>query len=227
MINNIVNKLTVKNLIKLFCLVILFTPIDTIFADSHSPVYGGKLKSALASEGIRGFETWKDTTATETHIYSVIYDSFIKYDDNYNIAPNLFESWTTEDGITWIFNIRKGVKWHDGQDLTSNNFIDYINTVLDPKSGATTETVDIYKGSEYLSLDKHTLKLVLPSANVALLDSFTAQWLSRTSDFKPSKPIGTGPYKLKKWNRNQSIVLVKNENTSCNWYWINSTKRLI
>jgi peptide/nickel transport system substrate-binding protein len=214
MIKNIVNKLTVKNLIKLFCLVILFTPIDTIFADSHSPVYGGKLKSALASEGIRGFETWKDTTATETHIYSVIYDSFIKYDDNYNIAPNLFESWTTEDGITWIFNIRKGVKWHDGQDLTSNNFIDYINTVLDPKSGATTETVDIYKGSEYLSLDKHTLKLVLPSANVALLDSFTAQWLSRTSDFNPSKPIGTGPYKLKKWNRNQSIVLVKNEN-----YW--------
>ena len=71
-LNNIVNKLTVKNLIKLFCLVILFTPIDTIFADSHSPVYGGKLKSALASEGIRGFETWKDTTATETHIYSVM-----------------------------------------------------------------------------------------------------------------------------------------------------------
>ena len=216
MINNIVNKLTVKNLIILFCLVILFTPVNSIFADGHSPVYGGKLKSALASQGIRGFETWKDTTGTETHIYSVIYDSFVKYDDDYNIAPSLFESWSTEDGITWIFNIRKGVKWHDGKALTSNDFLDYINTVLDPKSGATTETVDIYKGSEFSAIGQYKLKLKLPSANVALLDSFSAQWLSRPSDFNPNKPIGTGPYKLKKWNRNQSIVLVKNEN-----YWDN------
>ena len=93
----------------------------------------------------------------------------------------------------------------------SNDFLDYINTVLDPKSGATTETVDIYKGSEFSAIGQYKLKLKLPSANVALLDSFSAQWLSRPSDFNPNKPIGTGPYKLKKWNRNQSIVLVKNE----------------
>ncbi len=212
--NNNRNKITANSLIILFGMMIFFALSDNVFADSRTPVYGGKLRSALASQGIRGFETWKDTTGTETHIYTVLYDSFVKYDDHYNIAPSLFESWTTKDGITWIFNIRKGVKWHDGEALTSKNFIDYIDTVLDQKSGATTETVDIYKGSKYLALDQHTLKLILPSANVALLDSFSAQWLSRPSDFNPNKPIGTGPYKLKKWNRNQSIVLVKNDK-----YW--------
>ncbi len=181
---------------------------------SVGPFYGGSITSAMAAQGIRGFETWQDTTGNETHVYTALYDTFVRYDDLYQIAPGLFESWVTDDAQTWTFNVRQGVLWHDGVELTAQHFVDYFDTVQDPESGAASETIDLYEGTTYEAVDDYTVQLVLPQPNAALLDGFTAQWLSRTSDFDPEQPVGTGPFKLVEWNRNQSIELVRNDD-----YW--------
>jgi len=181
---------------------------------SIGPFYGGSITSAMGTQGIRGFETWQDTTGNETHVYTALYDTFVRYNDQYQITPGLFESWVTEDAQTWVFNVRQGVMWHDGVELTAQHFIDYFDTVQDPESGAASETIDLYEGATYEALNDYTIQKVLTQPNAALLDGFTAQWLSRTSDFNPTQPVGTGPFKLIEWNRNQSIKFVRNDD-----YW--------
>jgi len=178
------------------------------------PVYGGSLVSALGTTGIRGFKTWQDTTGNETHVYTVLYDTFVRYDDEYNLVGGLFESWETEDAQTWVFRVRKGVKWHDGVELVAQHVIDYIDTVLDPEAGAASETSDLFEGASYEALDKYTVKLVLPRPDAALLDGLTAQWLCRVEDFDESHPIATGPFKFVEWKRNEYIKFERNED-----YW--------
>ena len=181
---------------------------------AEGPVRGGSLTTALGVQDTRGFETWQDSTGTETAIWNMVYDSFVRYDDKYEITGGLFESWETEDAQTWVFKVRQGVKWHDGVELKAIDFVEYIDKVRDPEAGATTETIDLFADATYQALDDYTLELVLPRPDAALLDGFTAQWLSRVRDFDPQMPVGTGPFKFVEWERNQHIKMVRNEN-----YW--------
>ena len=51
-----------------------------------------------------------------------VYDGLLDYDKDLNAVPSLAESWeVSEDGKTVTFNLRKGVKWHDGEDFTSED----------------------------------------------------------------------------------------------------------
>jgi ABC-type transport system substrate-binding protein len=181
---------------------------------AEGPVRGGSLTTALGVQDTRGFETWQDSTGTETAIWNMLYDSFVRYDDKYEITGGLFESWETEDAQTWVFHVRQGVKWHDGVELKAIDFVEYMDKVLDPEAGATTETIDLFADATYQALDDYTLELVLPRPDAALLDGFTAQWLSRVRDFDPQMPVGTGPFKFVEWERNQHIKMVRNED-----YW--------
>lgn len=183
-------------------------------ASPDEPVYGGSLISVLGTSDTQGFKTWGDTTSTEMTLWTQVYDTFVRYDDEYNIAGSLFESWESDDAQTWTFKVRQGVKWHDGVDLVAQHFVDYIDTVLDPEAGASSETIDLFKDATYEAVDDYTFKLGLPRPDAALLDGFAAQWLSRPDDFDPEHPLGTGPFKFIEWKRNQHVKFEKNPD-----YW--------
>lgn len=51
-----------------------------------------------------------------------IYESLVTRDATLALQPELAESWTA-DGDTWVFNLRKGVKFHDGADFTAEDVI--------------------------------------------------------------------------------------------------------
>jgi len=189
--------------------VVIATPVP-----SAGPVYGGSLVAALGAQDTQGFKTWGDSTGIDWEIWSQVYDTFVQYDDDYNIEGRLFESWESPDAKTWTFHVRKGVKWHDGVELTAQHFMDYFEAALDPASGASTETADLYKDAKIEKLDDYTIKMVYPEPDAALLDGFAAQWLSRPKDFNPEKPIGTGPFKFVEWKRNQYVKLARNPD-----YW--------
>ena len=60
-----------------------------------------------------------------------VYDGLLDYDKDLNAVPSLAESWeVSEDGKTVTFNLRKGVKWHDGEDFTSEDVQFTIMEVL-------------------------------------------------------------------------------------------------
>src|SRR3712207_8126470 len=51
------------------------------------------------------------------------------------ILPGLADSWeTSEDGLTWTFHLNKEVRWHDGEDVTSEDVAYTFNRILDERS---------------------------------------------------------------------------------------------
>jgi ABC-type dipeptide transport system, periplasmic component len=175
-----------------------------------APVQGGQIEVALTAQGIRGLRTWQDNTANETHIYTLVYDTFLPYNESYEIVGGLFESWESNDATSWTFTVRQGVQWHDGVELTAQHFIDFFDAVQDPELGATSETISLFEGASYSAPDESTIEMVLPAPNAALLDAFTRQWLSRVADYDAASPIGTGPFQLVEWRRNEVMRFAAN-----------------
>ena len=79
------------------------------------------------------------------------FECLLIVDQDGNLAPGQAESWeTSEDGLTWTFHLRDGLKWSDGSDLTANDFVYSWKRVCDPAVAAPyAETVlSMVKGYE-------------------------------------------------------------------------------
>lgn len=65
------------------------------------------------------------------------FEGLLKFDQNNDVVAGCAESWeTSEDGLTWTFHLRDGLKWSDGSDLTANDFVYSWQRVADPATAA-------------------------------------------------------------------------------------------
>ncbi len=144
-----------------------------------------------------------------------IFNGLTKYDRNITINGELAESWDiSPDGLKIVFYLRKGVKWHDGVEFTSDDVLFTYQTVTDPKMP--TPYGSIYGPVEKIeALDKYTVKVTYKETYAPALESWGMGIIPKhallgkdlTSPEVNRSPVGTGPYKLKEWVTGQKIVL--------------------
>ena len=151
-----------------------------------------------------------------------VFEPLLKLDGNLKLQPRLAESWTIADDKTWIFKLRKDVKFHDGSPFTAddvvfslkraaslpstNSFRSYVSQI------ATSEAIDPYTVKVTTSEAASTLGHYL--ANVSMVSKKSAE-SATTDDFNSGKAaIGTGPYKFVSWAMNDKTILAKNPD-----YW--------
>ncbi|MEM4383960.1 MAG: ABC transporter substrate-binding protein [Candidatus Caldarchaeum sp.] len=196
----------------------------TITATKEVPVTpqpppGGELVFAISSDPPH-LNVALSTDVTVGLIGSPIFGALLHYDEKLNIIPELAEAfWISQDGKTWTFKLRKGVKWHDGRPLTSADvaFSMEVNKQLHPR-GRT-----LLAGLERIETpDEYTVILKFKSPNAALLYGFdvgnlpiaTPKHLYENTDIvnnpANTKPIGTGPFKFKEWRKGEVIILERN-----------------
>lgn len=146
----------------------------------------------------------------------LLYNRLVRLDDNLVVVPDLAESWDIPDNLTYVFHLRKGVKFHNGRELTAEDVKYSLNRVLDPKTAS--------PGRSYISLidsidviDKYTVKLHLSAPLASLLDGLTSDNLSivpkevvEANGNLQKVECGTGPFMLKEWVADNSMTLVKN-----------------
>ena len=153
-----------------------------------------------------------------------IYEGLLDYDKDLNAVPALAESFeVSEDGKTVTFNLRKGVKWHDGEPFTS---ADVEFTVMEVLSKVHPRGPNSFKEvTEIETPDEHTaiFKLANPApymmrALSAYESPMVPKHLLEGQDPRDSdlanNPVGTGPFKFVEWKKGQYIRLDKNED-----YW--------
>jgi peptide/nickel transport system substrate-binding protein len=148
-------------------------------------------------------------------ISGYIFSGLTKYDKNIQITGELAESWdVSPDGLKITFNLRKGVKWHDGAEFTSDDVLFTYKTVTDPN--IPTPYSSIYGPVEKIeALDKYTVRVTykepyapaLESWGMGIIPKHILEGKDLTSPEINRNPIGTGPYKLKEWVTGQKIVL--------------------
>jgi peptide/nickel transport system substrate-binding protein/oligopeptide transport system substrate-binding protein len=149
------------------------------------------------------------------------------------ISPALAEFWkASRDGLTWTFTLRKGVRFHHGRELTADDVVYSLTRILDPavRSGASDLFLGIRGAREFRegraevvtglkALDRLTVRVSLVEATVPFVSLVAighAKIVPRDIVGKDGaafglRPVGTGPFKFVKWERNQEIVLAANE----------------
>ncbi|HUX42029.1 MAG TPA: ABC transporter substrate-binding protein [Rectinemataceae bacterium] len=146
----------------------------------------------------------------------LLYNRLVRLDDNLVVVPDLAESWDIPNNVTYIFHLRKGVKFHNGREMTAEDVKYSLNRVLDPKTAS--------PGRSYISLidaidvlDKYTVKVHLSAPLASLLDGLTSDNLSivpkevvEANGNLQKVECGTGPFMLKEWVADNSMTLVKN-----------------
>ncbi len=151
------------------------------------------------------------------------YDSLAEWDKALNIKPALAQSWKAESKTSLLINLRKGVKFHNGKELTADDVkysIEKMLKVPPPGSQAVAANVPAtLQGADVVS--KYVVRLKSSAPDARLIGFFAWQ---RYSPIVPEglydqinvsrNAIGTGPYRMVGFNPLDRVELVRNDN-----YW--------
>ena len=109
-------------------------------AAAQTPKAGGTVR--ISHPGTpRNLDPAKQVSGDEYMITNQVFETLVHYNYDGKLQPLLAESWEkSADLKTWTFTLRKGVQFHHGRELTSDDVKATIEHVLDPKTGCTLRT---------------------------------------------------------------------------------------
>ncbi|MEM7259545.1 MAG: ABC transporter substrate-binding protein [Pseudomonadota bacterium] len=153
-----------------------------------------------------------------------VYDGLLDYDADLKAVPSLAESWeVSEDGKTVTFNLRQGVKWHDGADFTSADVQFTVMEVLKQvhprgpnsfKEVTSIDTPDAHTAVFNLANPAPYMMRALGSYESPMVPKHLLEGQDIRSADIANKPVGTGPFTFTEWKKGQYIRLDKNPD-----YW--------
>ena len=155
----------------------------------------------------------KPETATIGHIamYYSIYDTIVSGPSGAGaFVPDLAESWEiSDDGLTYTFHVRPGVKFHNGVDLTAQHIIDVLEHYQDPANNLQNGQAQGEQGITYSAPDDLTLVFHLPDVFPGLLHNLIEIAIPYLPE--ADQGIGTGPFKVKSFSPGVEMVAERNE----------------
>jgi peptide/nickel transport system substrate-binding protein len=163
--------------------------------------------------------------ATTNAILMHSYEGLTRYTKDYQVEPALATKWTVISPTQVRFELRKGVKFHDGSPFTADDVIFSFGRIKQPQG-----TMQIYVTgiSEIKKIDDHTIDVMLSSPSPILLRNIidfrimSKAWAEKnkttnTQDYKAKEDNyasrnvnGTGPYKITGWQPDQKITMAVN-----------------
>lgn len=192
-------------------LLVVFLFSVTVFADNDTLVIG------TGAEAV-GLDPRLETDVPSFERINVIMEPLLKFDVDMNLTALLAKEWSvSEDTMTLVFKLEEGVTWHDGTPFTAEDVKYTFEWVLDPENAA--PNMGLYEDiAEFEIVNDYEIIFRLGEPNSFLLNNIarmpiTPKHDGNRSDFRQS-PIGTGPYKLVSWTRDDRMTLVENED-----YW--------
>jgi peptide/nickel transport system substrate-binding protein len=156
---------------------------------------------------------------------NAVYNRLMDADDNFNVQPELAESWEANDDATeWTFKLRQGVKFHDGHELTAKDVVYTYKRLIDPARGsggaAVLSFLDPADPDAIMAVDDYTVKFKPkgPIAELPILITNKYTYIvpdgAQTDDLR-LKGDGTGPFMQKEFTPGGPLrVLAKNPD-----YW--------
>jgi len=182
-------------------------------AHAATPKRGGRIRVAGATAAITDtLDPAKMSNQTDYSRGTMLYNGLTSLDGSLTPQPALAESFDTKDAKTWVFKLRKDVKFHDGKALTPADVVFSIMRHKDPatasKAKALADQIDTVKAS---GANEVTVTLSAANADLpVILGTFHFMIVKDgTADF--STGIGTGPYKLKEFKPGVRSIAVRND----------------
>jgi len=175
---------------------------DLVFATANEP-------NSLDPMAIANMSTFTITYA--------IYDNLVEENSDGEYVPSLAKKVDiSKDGLTYTFTLNKGVKFHDGSEMTADDVVFSINRTI--KKGWAFDMTAFIKSVK--KVDDYTVKMTLNRPFDGMLGSLASpffsimskSYLQKNGDTSVErKPMGTGAYKFVSWKSGDNITLEANE----------------
>ena len=178
------------------------------------------------------------STVYDGYVASLVFDGLVTNDETGKIIPNVCEKWTiSPDGKVYTFNLKKGIKFSTGEELTANDVKFTYTTIADPSyDGSRMDCVSDLEGyDEYNKgkatevtglkvVDPYTISFTYKNVNAsAIANNFgygvmpAKYYAFEKGNFKKvkdldTKPVGCGAYTLTNYKAGQEVDFVRNDN---------------
>lgn len=192
-------------------------------AQDGEPVKGGTIIAALNSTTIPTLNTQLTSAVPALFAADVWADGLMTYDREGKRLPRLATKWeTADDGKTYTFTLREGVKWSDGEPFSADDVVFTLNT-FGKYNTYLTKLMPLIEEASAPDAKTFVLKLKQPlTATLDLFDKEVFPLMAKhvydgqdvTTHPANIAPVGLGPFKFESWQSGQSITFVRNDN-----YW--------
>jgi peptide/nickel transport system substrate-binding protein len=180
---------------------------------------GGMIEAAISSQPAT-LDPHMNTAVITSLLSRNIFEQLLTLNSNYEVVPMLAESVEeSEDGKTYTFNLRKGVKFHNGDEMLAEDVVASLEKWIPINSKAS-----LFEGAKFTITDEYTVILELPKKTFGILEAIADN--GQLSGIMPKEIaeaagpagvkeyIGTGPFKFEEWKQDQYIHFTKFEEYS-------------
>ena len=185
-------------------------------AAAGAPKPGGVLKAAFSADPA-GFDPVRGPSGMSHVVIEQVYSTLMALDPDAKPHPELAQSYKiADDGLSYTFNLRKGVKFHNGDELTAEDVKFSFDRLRAPKSGysygAQVETIKSVD-----AVDRYTVRFQLTKVTGPFLiymafpgSSIVPKKLVESGHDLNAKPVGTGPFKFVSYEPRSAIKFQRN-----------------
>ena len=176
---------------------------------------GAKTLTVGVASGVNSLDPhFHDETPTNSTNYN-IFDGLVNFNENLNPYGVLAESWRVVDDTTWEFTLKQGIRFHNGNPFNADDVVFSFNRIKNSKKSGFKAAVSAILS--IAKIDDVTIRVTTQGPFPLLLNKLSyvrimdEEFASSMSDEELGlNPVGTGPYKLERWLRGQSLKLVAN-----------------
>ena len=180
------------------------------------PKYGGTLVAGMQTDPV-GLDPHITNATSTRNMLENVYDTLVMFDSSLQIVPGLAGSWeVSEDGLTWTFHLREGVRFHDGDTLQASDVVFSINRIKDP-AVASPRADDFAVVADIQAPDELTVVMTLSEPFSPLLSKLAhslnvivSEDVVREHGDLQQVVVGTGPFRFVEYVPQTRLVLERN-----------------
>lgn len=192
-------------------------------SDTENASNGGTAKDTLivaTAYDAKSLDPHATNDVASSNVMEQIYDTLVKLDENDQVVGSLAESFEVLDDRTYQFNLRKGVKFHNGEELKASDVAFTFKRALSPIGGSIAHIVGDIDPDGIEVVDDYTVIIKTKTPNSAFLPSLTHKGggvilnqkaVEEAGDSYSMNPVGTGPFQFESWAKGDQIVLTRFE----------------
>lgn len=223
-----------RNTLRVVCLMVVLALAAGVAGCGKPPAEepeptGGGIATFRLNGDFSGLNPLGDTDGNTYQIWAFIAETLIRHTPDNSWTGQLAETWDlSDDGMTYTFNLRRGVKWHDGEDFNADDVMFTWELMWDTEVNEVNQYTWMVDGEpiEMVKINDYTIKMILPKPYPAVLENL--KWFIPVPEHLlkdvpraelvncewGAAPVLTGPFKFTEYKPGEYVKLTAFED-----YW--------
>jgi peptide/nickel transport system substrate-binding protein len=202
-------------------LVVAATVVGAAACGGDAEGRGGAVVVGMRSD-FGGFNPITSSAGYDIELINyALFTPLVQYDENLEVRPYLAESWEIQDDTAVVFQLRRDVRWHDGQPVTAHDVEFTFNAAKNPESASLLGTAFLTDVESASVVDDYTIVFRFSRPHAQALEDFwwapaprhllegIAPAELRNAPYN-REPVGSGPFRFGAWRANEQLTIVRN-----------------